>query len=250
MKTLNITDFKSINSKLAKVIVSHTGDIDKNEFHDLLCTKLKFGAAPIEASFRQVKAGVSVGFVRKNVAVRPVTRGELRANYRLLSSGANILMDNEDKTLWEVKEGAGGQYLARHGNEDLSELLTASTYRGRPDVPKVHQLSIGKGAISELAAFVHNDKIDYGFIVKTSSDKCQVLSASTKATVDVPNELVAGFYAVDLPKEVHAKTAKQLQANIGPEAKAKAIDYWRTLYSYNPAYMEKVIQQVEKGVVA
>src|ERR1700676_2545328 len=130
--TVSITDYQMKTATLAKVIVSFTGKQTKDELRASLLQKFDGLAAPVEDSFRIVKAGVAVGFIRANKEVRVVNDKELRASYRVMSS--NIMMDNADKSLWEIREGKAGKFLARHGHEDLSELVNASVNR-RSDVP-------------------------------------------------------------------------------------------------------------------
>src|SRR5271167_1679662 len=109
--TVAITDYKMKSETLAKVIVSFTGSQSKEELRSALLEKFDGLAAPVEDSFRIVKAGVAVGFVRANKEVRVVSDKEIRASYKVMSS--NIMMDNDDKSLWEVREGKAGKFLAR-----------------------------------------------------------------------------------------------------------------------------------------
>lgn len=250
-KTVSITSYEMINPKLAKVVIAYTGKPSKAEIRAALSKKFQFHAAPVENSFMKLTNDSSVGFVRVHREVRAASKEEIRANYRVMSASSNILMDNKDQSLWEVRNGAGGQFLARHGHEDLSELIEANTYHGRTDVPRVSQLTIAKAKPTELAAYVTpNGDMDYGIVLKTNDTKCQVLSMATRTVSVVPNKLVASFDPIKIPREIHTETVKHLKAAMNQRNKATEIDYWRTLFSYNPQYAEEMVRCVQEDTMA
>lgn len=245
MQTLSITDSKMIRPNLAKVVVAWTGKFTKEQMFAKLTEKLQYLAQPVEHSFRTIREGAAVGFVRASKEVRVVeSTKQLRAGYRVLSS--NILMDNTDRTLWEVKDGAGGKFLARHGNDDLSELVEATTYHGRPDVPKVHHLAIASAARNELVAYCNSrGEMDYGFVVRTNPDKCQVVARSTNTLDVVNNEQISSIHQVS----VKASTHKEILSKMTPADRANAAEYWRTLFSYAPEYAEQLVEYVNNDAV-
>lgn len=245
MQTLSITDSKMIRPNLAKVVVAWTGKFTKDQMFAKLTEQLQYLAQPVENSFRTIRDGAAVGFVRASKEVRIVeSTKQLRAGYRVLSS--NILMDNNDRTLWEVKDGAGGKFLARHGNEDLSELVESSTYHGRQDVPKVRHLAIAGAARNELVAFcTPQGDMDYGFVVRTSQDKCQVVARSTNTTAIVPNEQISSIHQVS----IKASTHKEILAKMTSADRANAAEYWRTLFSYSPSYADQLVDYVNNDAV-
>ncbi len=250
MKTASITSFQMKSPVLAKVVVSTTGNPTPEELRQILAEKMDYKAAVVDNSFRQIRAGVMVGFMRANREVRVVEPSELKASYRVLSS--NILMDNHDRSLWELKSGAGGQYLARQTDEDLSELIEANVTHMRQDVPKIHQLTASRVRSNELVAFVTpNGSLDYGFVLRSNSQKAKVLAMSTQAPVTVENELIAGIYQVEVDREVNRKLATHLRANgLTPGQKLNEVQYYRALYDYSPEYLDKVIKQIESDVAA
>lgn len=250
MKTASITSYQMKSPVLAKVVVSTTGNPNAEELRQILAEKFEFKAAPVENSFRQIQPGVSVGFIRANREIRVLEKDELKASYRVLSS--NILMDNHDKSLWEIKSGAGGQYLARQDVEDLSELVEANVYHQRQNVPKLHQMTASRVNANELVAFVtENGSLDYGFVLKSNSERAQVLSATTHTPTKVENDLIAGIYQVEIDRDTNKRIGVQLRANgLTPGQKLNAEQYYRALYDYAPEYLEEVIRQIEQGVVA
>ena len=241
VNTVSLTDYKLLSPKLAKVIIAYTGRQDRNTIAASLNKQMNHMAAVVENSFRQVKAGVAIGFVRTNKEVRvPANDNEIRASYKVMSS--NILMDNKDKSLWEVREGAGGKYLARHGQEDLSELIESAVNR-RTDVPNLRQIAMASAAKGEYVAFVSpSGDMDYGFATGVRSDAVRVVSTTTQLQTVVPKSHITASFNVPIPKKLHQHA---LQA----ASKGEQKDYWSKLYGYDPAYMKEVQDQVDEGTV-
>lgn len=244
--TVSITDFKIVAKKLAKVIVAFTSKPTREEVVEALTAKMQYLAAPVENSFRIIKDNVAVGFVRASTEVRAIEdKEQLRANYKVMAS--NILMDNADKTLWEVKEGASGKFLARHGHEDLSELVGAAINH-RQDVPKIRQLAQASVAPREFVAFASaSGDMDYGFCIKahTKEGVVCVVSATTGQAVNIPADVVASVIpvgGVKIPLSAHQRITA---AGIDRNAVGQEKDYYTRLYSYAPDYLAEVIRQVE-----
>lgn len=241
--TLSITDYELVASKVARVVIAFTGSHTRESFAETLGEKLRHMATPIENSFRMVKAGVMVGYVRANTAVRVVEdEKELRASYQVMAS--NILMDNNDKTLWELKQGASGRYLARHGNEDLSELVEAAV-NPIVNVPRVHQLAIASVAKREFVAFAsESGDMDYGFCVGVDDEgqRLRVVSSMKGRAITIPTSAVASVNVVKLPKQAHKRIT---EAGISREDAKQESEYYTRLFSYDPAYMAEIIRQVE-----
>ena len=250
MKTASITSYKMMSPVLAKVVISTTGNPTADDLRQLVAEKFDLRATTVDHSFRQLQPGVVVGFVRANREIRVVEKADLKASYRVLSS--NILMDNQDQSLWEIKSGAGGQYLARQGDEDLSQLIEANVYHQRQNVPKLHQMTASRVKSNELVAFVtENGSLDYGFVLRSNQDRAQVLSYTTKVPTKVSNELMAGIYEPEIDSQTNKQIGIHLRANgLEPGQKLDAEQYYRALYDYAPEYMEEVIRQIEQGVSA
>jgi len=243
---MSMTDYSMIRPQLARVILAFTGDYDKQEIQDTLCQRMKFLAAPVENSFRTVQEGVAIGFLRSNRPVRAVKNdNELRAGYKVMSS--NILMDNSDETLWEVKSGAAGRYLARKGQEDLSDLIEASTNH-RSDIPKIHQISLATAARHEFVAFASTSgDMEYGFCVASNPEKMRVVSFATRQPTIVQASQVASIHRIKTPRSVHNKIVK---AGISREDKNQQIEYYKQLFGYSPTYLAEVIDMIEHESVA
>ena len=243
VNTVSVTDFEMVAAKLARVVVAYTGKHTMDSISAELSKQLKYAAAPVEASFRKVKEGVLIGFVRANIAVRVVEdEQELRANYRVMSS--NIMMDNSDKTLWDLKQGKGGTYLARHGNEDLSELVSLAASH-RSDVPNLRKITTAKASRGEFVAFASaSGDMDYGFCTRTGDDRLQVVSVSQGKAVTIPHEVVAQVSQVKILKSDHERLVK---AGLTREQKDKEIEYYARLYSYSPQFVADIKEQIEES---
>jgi len=242
-ETVAITDYRLMTPSLAKVIVSFTGNIDRRFLHEKLTEMFDGCAQPVRASFKQIQEGVAVGFIKANRAIRMVDEKQLKA-YRLM--GSNIMMDESDKSLWEVKTGASGKYLARHGQEDLQALVQASKIT-RTDIPRIAHLTIARATAAELMSFVDDEgDVDHGFAYQTSESQVRVVSFARKMPMTVDYDAVVGIVPMDVPAHVRA----QVIASMTPEEKKQANAYWTRLYSYAPDYMRETIKQVNEGTFA
>jgi hypothetical protein len=244
--TISITDYEMKTPTIAKVVISFTGQFNKEKVRASLLKMLDNRAAPVDNSFRQIKAGVAVGFLRANREVRVVDPKELRASYRVMGS-SNIMMSEVDNSLWEVKTGKGGTFLARHGQEDLSDLVESSTQR-RSDIPRIAQLSMARAVPGEFVAFTSKSgDMDYGFAVAANAEKVQVVSSTTSMAAVATYEMVSFIGRPPIPKSFAQEMQK---AGISREDKTQAIEYWKKLYAYNPEYLRMVIDQVNEGTIA
>ncbi|MNX93460.1 hypothetical protein D3C86_1256430 [compost metagenome] len=248
MQTITVTDHKLVSPTLARVIVAFTGDMNGEAKAAMLTEQLKYLGAPVENSFRSLGRDTAVGFVRANREIRefddtrdPKT-GQItaRAQYKVMSN--NVLMDNKDRSLWQVKDGPGGKYLARHGNENLAELIEATTNYSRTDVPKLSRISDPKAARGEFAAFCGLDgNMDYGFVTRVSASKTEVVSMASHRAVVIPNQLIASLTPVGIDKDIHKQVMARVQTR---DEKSKQIEYWKTLYAFDKPYADAYVTYV------
>jgi hypothetical protein len=249
INTVAITDYKidPASPNLAQVVISYTGKFDKETLRASLREKFDNRVAPVEDSFHEIKAGAAVGFLRANREVRMPDTQELRASYRKVGA-SNIMMSDADNSLWEVKEGKSGKYLARTGQEDLSELVQASVNR-RTDIPGLRHLATASVANNEFVSFVSKSgDLDHGFVMATNKEntKIKLVSFATRTDTIVPLENVTAISRVPLPQSFVQQMAK---AGISREDKSQASDYWKKLYSYAPNYLSDVLEQVDHDTV-
>lgn len=239
-KTANITDYRLKTDTLAKVIVSYTGDFDQQELRECIASKFDNRAVPVAASFKKVAPGVAVGFIRANKEIRTPSKQELSA-YRVVAS--NILMDNEDKSLWEVKSTSSGKYLTRRGQEDLSALMHATVQR-RPDVPGLRHLAIARASKSEVVAFVDAEgDVDHGFALATDDQRVKVLSFSRRVPLVVEYDNVVSISPITIPAHLHKVVAGSLTNEEKRDEKA----YYQRLFGFDPAYVREIARQIDQG---
>jgi hypothetical protein len=240
INTVAITDYKidPASPNLAQVVISYTGKFNKETLR----------VTPVEDSFHEIKAGAAVGFLRANREVRMPDQQELRASYRKVGA-SNIMMSDADNSLWEVKEGKSGKYLARTGQEDLSELVHASINR-RTDIPGLRHLATASVANNEFVSFVSKSgDLDHGFVMATNKEntKIKLVSFATRTDTIVPLENVTAISRVPLPQSFVQQMAT---AGISREEKSQASDYWKKLYEYAPNYLSDVLDQVDHDTIA
>jgi len=246
LNTVNIIDQKQVSKTLSKVIIATTGKMNKEEIAAKVAEKLKYQGAIVEGSFRSLPGtqNMSVGFVRACKEIRVLEDKEIRASYRVMSS--NILMDNTDKSLWEIKQGAGGKFLTRHGEEDLSSLVESATTHTTSASTRVRHLTMSKASPKEVVAFGNdNGDMDYGFCLRTKgTDKCKVwtkASSQSNQPVVVPYEQIVAIVEAELPALKNNVTAGVDEAN--------QIDYYRQLFFYDPKYLEDVEEMITEDSV-
>lgn len=243
--TVSVADYSMVGDKVARVIISFTGEPTKRKITEALVRKFNGLAAPVEGSFRLLNASTAVGYVKANKEVRVADEKQIKASYKVVSN--NILVSTEDESLWEVKKGGDSLYLARHGQEDLADIVQ-SVLATNTSTPHFNMVASVLPTQNEVAAYVtENGDLDYGFVTKVGSKRAAIVSHVTKKPVLVPADRIVASYEV----EVDAKVDKQIRKNLlvaeaKEDAKATMEDYYKQLYSYDKEYMDRVIEQINQ----
>lgn len=246
---LSVNDYKMVTPTLARVVLNMNGTPEDSLQMRVAIAKL-FGnqASAVEGSFRwasrngDVKA--VVGYVKSNNDVREFDPKADGAKYRAMAS--NLLMDNEDKTLWEVRSGSGdNKYLARQGNEDLSALVHLAT-SFRSVSPRLSQTASGVPAPKDFVAFVDRttEEVRYGFAVSTATVESKgtltVVATNDENAVDIPEADVIDVYEPDAEDNAQVATAA---TGLSKEA---MIAYYKKAYSYSPEYINLIIDTINQ----
>jgi hypothetical protein len=171
-----------------------------------------------------------------------------------------MFMDKEDESLWELKEGAGGKYLARHGHDDLSTLIEKARVSPRGSVPRMAAIVNSSVSQNDMVAFVSATRwtaeVDYGFCVGQNNDgTLRILSSMTKDVVAVDPQVVVASYEIDkadLPRIPKDKV--RVSAGNDPLAAEQPLsgkplgweEYYKLAYCYAPEYVDKVIEQIRQ----
>jgi hypothetical protein len=242
-KTVALTDYQMVRDNLARVVIAKTGDWTKDEFLQQVTSMFNSLAIPVRDSFKELAgSNTVVGFVYSTPDIRTFET-EDEGKYRALAS--NILMDTEDRTTWELKEGASGKYLCRHGMEDLSELAQGICTR-RGNSPRLSSIAISAGvAPQEFVAWVDSDEgeVSYGYAVERDEDsgKLSVLSSTTNEVKEISEDLVV--HAVHLNGEDQKMANMTLAAN---SDKGNMTEYYKKLFSYAPEYVAEIIKMINQ----
>lgn len=245
IKSAAITEYTQVSDNVARVIATFVGNMERAEASNRLGAVLKGKARPISASFRWLTEDrrVAIGYVS---SVRPV-RAFKEDDPAMKKITANLFMDAADESLWELKPGQGGKYLARQGQDNLAELLEASRVSPRGSTPKMRSILTSSARVSQFLAYVDvtSAMMDYGFVTDKTDDSYTVVSSTTNTAASVQSDAVVGIYTIDIPEDKKRAVASKIEAD-GGMSKADQISYWTRLYSYAPEYLAKVITQVEQ----
>lgn len=249
---VNVSEFQMVSSRVAKVILNCAADIGTDLgslITDAVHDKFQGRASVIANSFSWLRTGSSMfGYIASTRVTREADPEYVRSNYRVLAS--NIYMDKNDQTLWEMKKGVGGSYLARQDHDDLSSLIESARVSPRGSTPRMSSVITASAAPKEFVAFVHDSgysmpAVEYGFCLTSKGLPLRVLSFTTKSVVEVQESSVVS---------THEITSSELQSAMLTSKKITAADtstlsmedYYRRAYGYAPEYVEMIIKQIQE----
>lgn len=255
------------SDRLAKITASFTqSHLDQETAHAALQERLGRDMVPVRSSFRWLdddRRESVIGFVFAPQPTEFLPGGALPKQYRQIA--ANIYMDETDESMWDMRDGVGGKYLARQGAEDLRDMLERARVSPRGSQPRMAHILQASVSSKELISFVSESRrtasVDHGVVLSTGENGAlHVLSHMTGEPIVVASDRVIASYTIDskgvpaLPKE-KIKAALALRPKpVTAAARVNAADvydphltpeeYWKLQYSYNPEYLNKVLQQV------
>ncbi len=249
--SVNVSDHVMLTPSLAKVVISYTGAIPEQEDFRLAIAKLfKSSASPIAGSFRQIdKLGTKkalIGFLRATTEVRDLEEAKTKGKYRAVAS--NLLMDETDKSLWEIKTGSGGnQYISRNGNDSFNELVGLATAK-MIGCPTIKQVAFVPTMPKEFVAYVcaEAEEMMYGYVVASTENGLEVLPVGEDDTVIVPEDKLVEVLNLDGEDE---EVLGPMAATAGVDKNAM-IEYYRQAYGHAPDYLSKIIDQINQHAVA
>lgn len=242
------------DGKAARIIVGlSSNNSDKKTVQAAINKALKGSARLVEGSFRQLSGVRSshpllTGFVLPNRVVEPYTTSRIE-NMRVLSS--NILMDETDQTLWNIKESGGQQFLCRDQDENLSELLSSVRER-KVGVPMIQTLSrtteLSKVFVpcgkKDYLEFVDTEEacIKFGMVVSSCTDTGDILVCvrdGEETRVDQALVVEVASLGDSLPK-----LKKEVADELKPTTVEEPLDlteqdikqYYADLYQQDPSY--------------
>lgn len=281
---VSITGFQKVTPTLAKVVISHANleRLPKAQMHAAIASAMGNRARPVAGSFRRVQtAGLdaAVGFVALNQESKPYVEKEVS---RLRVLAKNMLMDETDDSLWDVRTTAGGdRMLCRQVKEDISELLvTASVHVHR--APRLEHIA-SVALAGDIVSFVdpQTEEVRAGIVI--ASEEVVVDGPRPAQDMDVPegNELLtvleipsniagkndsdekrgedapiadrieAKLHTIDPSLIVTAATLKErffsteVAAPTNAQSKDALVKYYTEVYSYGPEFLKQLIQQIK-----
>ena len=266
-------EYTMVSAKLAHVTASVSSECSQSDLLGYLGDAFGPGVTPVRGSFRWIddtKSAV-VGFVYAPTRVEHCPGGKVAANFRV--TAGYMYMDDKDKSLWEMKEGVGGKYLLRKGQDDLTAMLeqARTSPRGsQPRMASVQRASLAKPTVQvqQIVAFVsegrRTSEMDYGINLGSKGDSVLVLSHLTSETAVVPRSHIVASHDIEmahvppLPKEKVEAIKKAKFATASKVEKAADVytpkltpqEYWTLQYSYAPDYLEQVLKQVNEMAAA
>lgn len=248
IKGASITEYRMYSPKVARVIASFVGDLTPEDATDRLIACLNGAASPIRSSFRWLeKHRSAIGFVSLTSAVRAFDEKTVTAKYHQVK--ANLFMDPSDESIWEVKPGSGGQYLAKRGNDNLAELIEAARVSPRGSMPRMSAVMAAAARPQQFVSFVEPDGqvVDYGFCLKADADTYHVLSNTTQQPVEIPRDGIISVHTLDIPAAIRSTIEKSGGGvKAGFSDSQAVIEYYKRAYAYAPEYVESIIRQIEQ----
>lgn len=247
--TTNLQDYQMITPSLARVVLTLTGSMPRREeIRASVAELFKGHAAPVSNSFRELPqtggTRTVVGFVKASAEVRFMDEkgGKMKA------MASNLMMDETDESMWEIRNGASGNYLVKQGNEDLSELAYSVKAR-RIGMPTLSNLESMPAETKEFAAFVDTkiEEVMYGYVVGSVGGKTQVIAYGETDTVDIDNDQLVEVSNLD-GEDIKALGIEMAAAVAGD--RAAMIEYYKKAYSYDPSYIQKIIEMIDQHAFA
>jgi hypothetical protein len=230
----NVHDFTRLASgKVFRVVVSCVAG-EKDRMAHAISEALKHEASVVPGSFRKLpQENAHVGYIVPNNKVRDYNQKTLSSMQVLCS---NMLMDNNDESIWTVKSSGDTKYLCRQSEEDLSELIQIAKVRST-QIPSCSAVLANVGTtVLEYAAFVdpHKNTVRFGFITAANERDVSILARDSGRVVTLDKQLV--IESADLSNEFEEVAYSNQELT----------DYYRQVYGFDPDYfndLDDVINQ-------
>lgn len=250
--TLNLQDYEMITPTLARVCLTMSGKAPiREEVRASIASLFKGLASPVASSFRELSSTgglrTFVGFVKASHEVRQIEDVDTT---KMKAMASNLLMDETDKSLWEIRNGAGTKYLVKQGEEDLSELAT-SLYQKKSGLPTLAHVASVPSEVREFAAYVDTkmEEVQYGYVVASENGNMKIVAydSDSEDLVDVkPEQLVE---VVNLDGEDEKEFGRQLATAANMDRQAM-VEYYRQAYMHSPDYLQKIIDMIDQHAFA
>lgn len=250
-----INDYELINDKLAKVVCTFAKigtNVTKDQLQKSIATLLSGRGLVVENSFREVTHNTSaqsvmVGYVYAGHQVRDYDEAIVTASMKTMAN--NLLMDG-DESLWEIKSSPdGSKYLARHGTEDLSQLVALARVRDS-NTPKIRTLSGTSTSVREFVAFIDKTlcEVRYGYVVAANENSLDIQTLEDDVQTVTNDDVIE---SVDLDGEDVAECSDNVSTTLSALTNPDRMkEYYKKMFSYSPEYYEKLVRIIDSHSVA
>lgn len=245
--TVNIHDYAMLTPTLAKVIVTYTGDSLAHEaMRSQIAGLFKGYGSPVLSSFRKLdrigNKNAVIGFVKSVVEIRTLAEANTEGT-KMRAIASNLLMDDTDKSLWEIKTGSTGQYIARQGNDDFSGIVGLATARVK-GVPLLSQVAMAETECQEFAAYVCpiSEEVTHGYVVASAKGQVSVLPFGSDEAVQIAEANLVEVINLDGDDQ---KIIGRMSESAATDKNAM-IEYYKKAYSHSEDYIQKIIEQINQ----
>lgn len=244
-----VTSFEEVGNGIALVVVAHSFDGGRDGNRQALNKVLDGRAEAIAGSFRKLPGVVgtsrivSAGYVKVNEIVEPLTAARQAT---MTEVAKNVLMDATDQTAWDIVESNGDRFIRRQKSEDISAVLS-SVRQNKLDVVQASTLAYAAPSTRDYVCFVDTDTkaLNYGYVVASEGENVAVLPRDASDLVTVSRSLIVAMATdVDTKDNFLKNTLDKVEASLPDKEKVK--EYYRKVYYYDPNFLSKVEQTIDK----
>lgn len=224
-------------ASLFKVVVTFSKPADKQDLYRAVAAATNNRVAPVEASFRHIPGtSAYVGFVAHNSEVREYETASVE---KMKVMASNLLMDEQDHSLWEVRSNGDAKFLTRHAEDDLSSLVSLASVRvdnRQFGVPVLSSLGVAAPVVNEAMVYVNPKTacVSHAIIIAECEDgEIEAIDMDSLERVKVDPELVvemASFNADEVMAEFPEVAAPD--GYTAPTMEA----YYKQVFGYDAAY--------------
>lgn len=259
--TAHLLRYELVTPSIAKVVATVSHDAGVQDNRAALASLFQGRATPIANSFREINTNnpqgqrmAMVGFVAANVLAQELT-DEVSANFKEVAK--NVLMDEHDRTMWQVTEHAGRKFIRRQHQEDLSELMhetaTVANVGISRQYTEISSLMVDTSGDFNVIAFVDPESLTIrtGYVCEQASfeNGFQIAALCKDSTdlVHVDERLVVQCaYNVDPNNQLSSAVAET--AGFADSETLKR--YYAKVYGFSPEYLRELDDEIDQQAKA
>ena len=256
--TARLEHMELATKSAVRVVASFNRKPDAEECAAVLGGLFGKQAAPVANSFRRVDDGTGsrvvlagfMGLVPQEMEMSVLEADDCRL--KEVASGSNIYESEDDKSIWKVD--AENDRLVRTMSEDLSEVMETASAAVRPGVhsrPVVALATVSEKVEgpdnTQYLAYINPNleeaKVSFGALV----DDGFVLDRATDAVVEIAQNMVVECRSMRGRDKMLAYEGEEAMGIDGISSKDEMIEYYRKVYGYNPTWLDRFEDVINKG---